>query len=60
MKNSIIGNILQSESKDERSKILKAKWQLKCPEGIKTAALSSRENYLAVLIMQSKEHGSRI
>jgi hypothetical protein len=60
MRNSISVNILQSESKDERSKILKQKTIWKCNAGIKTAALSSKENYLAVLVMQSSEHNSRI
>lgn len=56
MKNSIAEYSVVGEGKEERGKLLKFKWSLKCDAGIKTATLSSEESYLAVLVAQSTQH----
>ena len=49
------------ESKESREgKLLKFKSSKAEPSGIKTAALSARENYLAVLVAQSSVNNSKI
>jgi hypothetical protein len=59
MKHSIAENCVMGEGK-EGGKILKFNRSLKCEPGIKTAAISSQENYLAVLVAQSSLHNSKI